>query len=143
DTGLMTAIVRDVSERHRQHAELRHQATHDPLTGLPNRVLLNELLGTLSPDVPAALFMLDLDGFKQVNDTLGHGIGDEVLRALGERLRESLPGKLSDELQVFRLGGDEFAVLVSCYRSRGQLLRLADRIIERIREPVSAGGHRL
>ncbi|HEX7037327.1 MAG TPA: EAL domain-containing protein [Pseudomonadales bacterium] len=139
DTGLMTAIVRDVSERHRQHAALRHQATHDPLTGLPNRVLLNELLDTLSADVPAALFMLDLDGFKQVNDTLGHGIGDEVLRALGERLRESL----SEELQVFRLGGDEFAVLVSCYRSRAQLLRLADRIIERIREPVTAGGHRL
>jgi diguanylate cyclase (GGDEF)-like protein len=83
--------------------------------------------------------MLDLDGFKKVNDTLGHGVGDQVLRALGKRLRQSLPA----EVKVFRLGGDEFAVLVSSYRSRDELGRLADLIIDRIRAPVPASGNQL
>jgi diguanylate cyclase (GGDEF)-like protein/PAS domain S-box-containing protein len=136
---MMTAILRDVSDRHRQQAVLRHQATHDPLTGLPNRTLLNELLQRLPAAAPAALFMLDLDGFKRVNDTLGHGVGDQVLRLLGKRLRQSLPR----ELKVFRLGGDEFAVLVSRYQSRGELRRLAELIIERVRAPVPAGTDQL
>jgi diguanylate cyclase (GGDEF)-like protein/PAS domain S-box-containing protein len=138
--GLVTAIVRDVSERHRQQAVLRHQATHDPLTRLPNRTLLNRMLERLPTEGGrAALFMLDLDGFKSVNDTLGHGVGDEVLRALGKRLRQSLPA----DVKVFRIGGDEFAVLVSRYAGRNELKRLAQQIVDRVRAPVTAGGTEL
>lgn len=137
---LVTVIVRDISERHRQQAVLRHQATHDPLTRLPNRTLLNRLLERLpEKGVRAALFMLDLDGFKKVNDTLGHGVGDEVLRVLGKRLRESLP----DDVRVFRIGGDEFAVLVSRYAGRGELQRVAQQMVERVRAPVTVGDTRL
>lgn len=138
--GLVTAIVRDVRERHRQQAVLRHQATHDPLTRLPNRTLLNHLLERLPESGGrAALFMLDLDGFKSVNDTLGHGTGDAVLRTLGKRLRQSLPA----DVKVFRIGGDEFAVLVSRYAGRSELERLARQIVDRVRAPVEAGGTQL
>ncbi|MEQ8860475.1 MAG: EAL domain-containing protein [Pseudomonadales bacterium] len=138
--GLVTVIVRDVSDRHRQQAVLRHQATHDPLTRLPNRTLLNRLLERLPEQGGrAALFMLDLDGFKSVNDTLGHGTGDEVLRVLGKRLRESLP----QDVKVFRIGGDEFAVLVSRHASRDELQRLAQQIVQRVRAPVEAAGTQL
>ncbi len=133
--GLVTVIVRDVRERHRQQAVLRHQATHDPLTRLPNRTLLNRLLDRLPQGAGrAALFMLDLDGFKSVNDTLGHATGDEVLRILGKRLRESLP----EDVRMFRIGGDEFAVLVARHASHDELLRIARQVLERVREPVTA-----
>lgn len=137
--GLVTVIVRDVTERHRQQAVLRHQATHDQLTRLPNRALLNRLLERLPADSRAALFMLDLDRFKQVNDTLGHGVGDEVLRQLGKRLRHSLP----DDVKVFRIGGDEFAVLIPRYAGRAELVELAQRMVARVRAPVQAGGANL
>ncbi len=137
--GLVTVIVRDVTERHRQQAVLRHQATHDPLSLLPNRVLLNRMLERLPTDSRAALFMLDLDRFKQVNDTLGHGVGDEVLRQLGKRLRHSLP----EDVKVFRIGGDEFAALVPRHAGRAELVELAQRMVAQIRAPVQAGGANL
>ena len=96
-----------------QNAALQHQATHDSLTGLPNRALLHERLAQAvkSADTSGrsvSLVMMDLDRFKEINDTLGHHVGDRLLQAIGERLRKVLWG--SDT--VARLGGDEFALLL-------------------------------
>jgi diguanylate cyclase (GGDEF)-like protein/PAS domain S-box-containing protein len=127
-----TAILRDVTERKQQQALLKHQATHDALTGLPNRVLLGRALESLSATTPAALFMLDLDRFKDVNDTLGHATGDAVLTILGQRLRSALP----ERNLIARIGGDEFAVVVPSYRDISELHALADIVLDRVRAPV-------
>jgi diguanylate cyclase (GGDEF)-like protein/PAS domain S-box-containing protein len=100
-------------ERTRAEADLRYQALHDALTGLPNRVMLNgrlerALRGSVREQAECALLLLDLDRFKEVNDTLGHQVGDNVLRHIGQRLQDGVrPTDL-----VARLGGDEFAVLL-------------------------------
>ncbi|MCY1139167.1 GGDEF domain-containing protein [Actinoplanes sp. Pm04-4] len=90
------------------HDELRHRATHDALTGLANRSLLEQRLGELPAGEPVSVLLVDLDGFKPVNDSYGHHAGDQVLVAVAERLTAWTP---HDGLAV-RLGGDEFAVLV-------------------------------
>ncbi|GAA3256206.1 diguanylate cyclase domain-containing protein [Dactylosporangium siamense] len=115
---LVVAVLAGLLSRgHRNHlrqlgearAELRHQALHDPLTGLGNRNLLEEFTRSgLRPGVRASVLVLDLDGFKAVNDTLGHAAGDELLRVVASRLRaHAREGDL-----VARLGGDEFVVLL-------------------------------
>jgi diguanylate cyclase (GGDEF)-like protein len=116
--------------------QLRHAAFHDPLTGLPNRALFGDrLAGALEragrSGGRVALLTLDLDGFKQVNDTLGHAVGDEVLVAVASRLREQLRGVDT----VARLGGDEFVVLMEA-EADGHAERLADRLITAITAPV-------
>src|SRR5207248_10379376 len=108
--GLLLRTVNSRAEALRQalavqeelQAQLTHRALHDPLTGLGNRALLAERLGG-AVDSPFALMMLDLDGFKDINDTLGHPAGDELLVEVARRLRAVVP----DET-VVRLGGDEF-----------------------------------
>ncbi|MET7424436.1 GGDEF domain-containing protein [Dactylosporangium sp. NPDC005555] len=115
---LVVAVLAGLLSRgHRTHmrqlgearAELRQQALHDPLTGLGNRNLLDEYTRTgLAPGAPASVLVLDLDGFKAVNDTLGHAAGDELLRVVGARLR----AHARDGDLVARLGGDEFVVLL-------------------------------
>jgi diguanylate cyclase (GGDEF)-like protein/PAS domain S-box-containing protein len=132
-----TAILRDITERKQQQALLKHQATHDSLTGLPNRVLLGRALETLRASSPAALFMLDLDRFKDVNDTLGHATGDAVLTILGQRLRSALP----EQNLIARIGGDEFAVVVPHYSNMAQLHALADIVLERVRCPIKTGNN--
>ena len=99
---------RDITESHRLQAELRHQATHDSLTGLANRTLLEQRLRDAAPEAPIAVLLMDLDGFKLVNDNHGHHAGDQVLVSVAERTRAALP----PEATVARLGGDEFAVLL-------------------------------
>jgi diguanylate cyclase (GGDEF)-like protein len=108
-----SAFIHDISERKRLEAELTHQALHDPLTGHANRTLfLDRMAHALSRGErngdPTTVLFLDLDGFKTVNDSLGHGVGDQLLCAVGERLNDCV--RPSDT--IARLGGDEFAVLL-------------------------------
>ncbi len=117
-------------------SRLRHLAMHDPLCGLPNRIFFGERLEAVIDEVragssPAAVFYIDLDHFKDVNDTLGHHIGDELIRNVTLRLSHVLRG---DDL-VARLGGDEFAVLTSIGDDHDALMAVAQRIITAICAP--------
>lgn len=126
---------RDVTERLALEGRLAEMAYRDPLTGLGNRALLHQhlqhLLGRPCHD-PGALLFVDLDDFKSVNDTLGHGAGDDVLRLVGERLRHLVRG---DEL-IVRLGGDEFALVLD-RGSPGAAQVLSERILRVFDSPFS------
>jgi diguanylate cyclase (GGDEF)-like protein/PAS domain S-box-containing protein len=132
---------RDITERVRLEEELSHRAFHDELTGLANRALFRDRLDhalrrSERTSHPVVVFLLDVDYFKQVNDSLGHDAGDRLLRELAARLDRTLrPGDT-----VARLGGDEFAVLLE-ESSEDEALEIAHRILERLRsEPVDCGG---
>jgi len=123
---------------------LRFLAMHDPLCGLPNRIYFGERLETTIAEVRsgggnAAVFCIDLDHFKDVNDTLGHNIGDELIRNVTLRLSNTLRG---GDL-VARLGGDEFAVISQIADEPERVLTLANRIIKAICAPYSVGGHNI
>ncbi len=138
--GYLVVHVQDSSERLATEAELTHRALHDPLTGLPNRVLLvdrlEQSLARLArrPSTVAVLFV-DLDGFKQVNDTWGHAVGDQVLVAVARRLRQlQRPGDTA-----CRFGGDEFVVL--CDGSgRSQADSVAARVHAAMSSPIGLTG---
>ncbi|HEY3519394.1 MAG TPA: EAL domain-containing protein [Gammaproteobacteria bacterium] len=140
EEGLFMAIIRDVSERQAQQRALEHQATHDPLTGLPNRTALARYLGTLLGRASArervALLMLDLSRFKEVNDTLGHDVGDEVLREVARRFSAQLKGHAF----ISRIGGDEFAVVLPGVADHVSVDELARRLIEGLRTPIDSRG---
>ncbi|KVR69020.1 diguanylate cyclase [Burkholderia cepacia] len=134
--GSSVVIIEDVTERRRTEAKMFHWARHDPLTGLPNRRHLREQLGRMLAEqenipeaVPAVIF-LDLDNFKVVNDKLGHGAGDEVLRAVARRLRRIL--RHGENLA--RLGGDEFAIVVE-HATPEATAALAQRVVHSLSEP--------
>ena len=121
---------------------LRYLALHDPLCGLPNRNFFGERLETVIADVkrggaPAAVFYIDLDHFKDVNDTLGHPIGDELIRNVTLRLSHIMRG---DDL-VARLGGDEFAVITAASSDHAALHEIAGRMIATLCAPYSISGH--
>jgi diguanylate cyclase (GGDEF)-like protein len=121
---------------------LRYLALHDPLCGLPNRIFFGERLEAVIADVqnggpPAAVFYIDLDHFKDVNDTLGHPIGDELIRDVTLRLSRTMRG---DDL-VARLGGDEFAVITAASADHATLHEIASRIITTVCAPYSIDGH--
>jgi diguanylate cyclase (GGDEF)-like protein len=125
-------------------SRLRHLAMHDPLCGLPNRVFFGERLEAVIDEVragssPAAVFYIDLDHFKDVNDTLGHPVGDELIRNVTLRLSRTLRG---GDL-VARLGGDEFAVISSIGDDSATMMALAQRLIAAISTPYSVGGHNI
>ena len=128
---LFAALYRIVAGASRR---LRHQALHDALTGLPNRTLLHRRAERdLRGDDPAAMLLIDLDRFKEVNDTLGHDYGDALLVEVAERLGAAL--RRGDTLA--RFGGDEFAVLVAGAPDRAAVVELAGRLQEALRRPFA------
>ncbi len=135
------ATTRDITVRRRLETELLHQAFHDPLTGLANRALFRTTLER-SVEIAAAhrhivaVLLLDLDGFKAVNDTLGHSAGDQVLRIFAERMR----GLVRVEDTLARLGGDEFAILVEPGADPGLV---AKRVVAELSKPVVLDGNLL
>lgn len=141
-TGVL-CIYEDITERKKYQDQLRHQALHDGLTALPNRLLLHDRLeqamriGDRSA-ASFALLLLDVDRFKIVNDTLGHDIGDRLLQEVARRLSESV--RMSDT--VARLGGDEFAVLLPD-TDGADAERIARTIGHVMRRPVTIGQHRI
>lgn len=159
----LVGVIRDITERKRMEEELKrtaaelsrsneelmrsashlqHQATHDSLTGLPNRKLFHDRLSqavewaAINSQFVALLF-LDLDGFKQINDSLGHDIGDLLLKAVAHRLTGCLRG--SDT--VSRLGGDEFTVILPAIPSLQDATRVADKILATLTNPFALEGH--
>lgn len=142
--GGWIATYEDVTERRRIDAHVRHIAHHDAVTGLPNRVLLRERLesalrDTSGADASFAVLLLDLDMFKEVNDTLGHPAGDALLQAVARRLNAAV--RSSDT--VARLGGDEFAILQPLAHGRAQSDLLAERLVNIVKAPFEIDGHRL
>jgi len=131
----LVAVVRDITERKAHQEELRHQASHDPLTDLPNRSLLLERIeralsvGALEGHSVSVL-VLDLDRFKEINDALGHAVGDQLLREVAKRLHAAL----DDGATLARLGGDEFAVLLP-ETSSEQAQRTGWKLIDALKKP--------
>lgn len=137
---LYTAIVRDISERKAQQRKLEHQATHDSLTLLPNRVALTThletVLATANPQPSVALLMLDLCRFKEVNDTLGHNVGDRVLRDVAQRFRE----RLGEQGFIARIGGDEFTVVLDHVADPDAIPEVSQRLSDSLRTPIDVAG---
>lgn len=131
-----TSLEKHLAELSRTRAALHHQATHDWLTGLPNRAHLTAYAETLA-DRALAVLLLDLNGFKQVNDTYGHAAGDQLLRTVGDRLAATLPGPG----MAGRLGGDEFLVLVPDVDGVSAA-SIAQRMRDEIARPIDIGGGR-
>jgi diguanylate cyclase (GGDEF)-like protein/PAS domain S-box-containing protein len=135
--------ARDVTERTGMLQRLRHQATHDELTGLPNRVLAGEeLAGMLRRNGGAstvAVVTLDLDDFKDVNDSLGHAIGDDLLRAVAERIARGL--SFGDV--AARVGGDEFVVVLERAHGEDRVLEVAEGLLEALAQPFVVDGREL
>jgi diguanylate cyclase (GGDEF)-like protein len=126
-----------MAELNASEAQAQHLAIHDVLTGLPNRAMFNGRLDhALARNEPATLLLLDLDRFKSVNDTLGHGAGDLLIREFGERLLGIVRGR---DL-VARLGGDEFGILCSGVMSTDEVATLCQRMTETVRRPFNLVG---
>ncbi|WP_454918896.1 diguanylate cyclase domain-containing protein [Xanthobacter sediminis] len=126
----------EIEERRRVEKQVRHMATHDPLTGLGNRILfmdhLTRAFAQAGQNAHAfALLYIDIDGFKQVNDRYGHAAGDELLCAIAQRLRASL----RDEDFAVRLSGDEFAVIMVDLSDEQAALAEGERLCEQLRQP--------
>jgi diguanylate cyclase (GGDEF)-like protein/PAS domain S-box-containing protein len=136
---IVTASIRDVTDRKLQQDELTYKGLHDSLTGLPNRVLLADRLTCAisglerTPGLCTAVVFLDLDRFKWVNDSLGHDAGDDLLCVVATRLSEAL----RPEDTVARFGGDEFVVLSTRLTGPDEALRLAERLRAAVSVPVS------
>jgi diguanylate cyclase (GGDEF)-like protein/PAS domain S-box-containing protein len=136
-SGRILIVARDISHQKQSEERALWMATHDPLTGLPNRVVLQENLDRLSTGSQAgcALLVLDVDDFKLINDTLGHDAGDGLLCAFAERLGRAIrPGDL-----VARLGGDEFAVVLRA-TSEQEVEAAGDKIFAQLRKPFAHAG---
>lgn len=135
--------IRDLTERHRNEAKITHMAHHDALTDLPNRVLLAERLQQAliraSKNGTVAVLCLDLDRFKEVNDALGHTVGDTLLKAVADRLR----GCVRETDTIARMGGDEFVVLQNSTAQPLDATSLATRIVEALGAPFIVQEHQM
>ncbi len=135
-------MMNDITEQRQQQETIRHLAFHDALTGLPNRVLLSErlnqaLVSCHRSGTRGSLMILDLDRFKDINDTLGHSMGDLLLKGVAERLNTLL--RKSDT--VSRMGGDEFVILFPLVNHPDGVSVVAGKIVEAFREPFVCDGH--
>jgi diguanylate cyclase (GGDEF)-like protein/PAS domain S-box-containing protein len=141
---LFTCMIRDMTERKLAEETMRQLADHDPVTGLANRLLLTDRLTLALANADRdqqklAVLMLDLDGFSNVNHTLGHGVGDQLLKAVGGRLSSLLRGGDT----VARVGGDEFMLLLPGIREEEHVDKIAQKVLRALREPFLLSGHEL
>ncbi len=137
----LSAVARDISDLKQAQSQMLHLATHDYLTGLPNRLLLYDRLEQALArhrryGQPVALLFVDLDSFKPVNDEFGHHVGDAVLVAVADRMHDVI----RETDTAARLGGDEFAVLIEGIADLDLLERIAERLIAAISDPVAVEG---
>ena len=141
--GGWVATHADITEKRRAQAQIAHMARHDALTALPNRVLfrttVEEALNREGGSGELAIFCLDLDRFKAVNDALGHPVGDGLLREVSLRLRNCI----DPDAMVARLGGDEFAILHPGLQDPTAAAAIAERVIESLSQPYEIEGHRV
>ena len=138
----LVATFRDVTEQRNLERQLSHRAFHDELTGLANRALFldrmdHALRVTRPEDDPVVVLFVDLDDFKSVNDALGHGVGDQMLRSIADRIRQ-VAGTGDTPA---RLGGDEFALLLEDRGGVDRALDVAEGLLEALRQPVSLAGY--
>lgn len=143
-TRSFTIMVQDISERHTFESKLAYMATHDALTGLPNRTLFNDrleqaLAHASRNDRLVALMFLDLDRFKNINDTLGHDIGDLLLKAVAERLKACV--RADDTLA--RLGGDELTLIMDDLDHVDSATIVAQKILFALEQPFHLAGHEI
>ena len=138
DDGSVIAIGYDVTEQKEAQSLIRHQATHDPLTDLPNRTFFFQLLDEeillhtqTSTQGKMAICMLDLDHFKKINDTFGHDLGDHFLIEISRRIQYSI----REQDRVCRLGGDEFAIFLNHIHDLHEARVVATRLLERVQQP--------
>jgi len=151
DPDRICGTIQDITDRRRAEDQIRQLAYYDPLTALPNRRMLEEHLeGVLAgaDGEKIALMIVDLDRFKRVNDTLGYGGGDELLRAVARRLHqcvESVAGRSggAGSLTIARIGSDEFAVVLDDVRSLEEVATVARKVLESMREPFLIEGKSL
>lgn len=139
-----TMIMRDITERKRYEETIKYQAFYDSLTGLPNRLLLKERIAIeISHCKQAgnklAVMFLDLDRFKLINDTLGHDIGDKLLKETAKKLQMCV----AKDATIARIGGDEFVILLPGLVHEGNVGQIASKILEIIRQPVIIDDHEL
>ncbi|HJS87028.1 MAG TPA: EAL domain-containing protein [Acetobacteraceae bacterium] len=141
--GGWVATYEDATERYRSREKILFMASHDTLTGLPNRLLfserLDEAFASAETQKRFALLFIDLDHFKSVNDTLGHPVGDRLLHAVAQRLASC--ARAADT--IARLGGDEFATLLTDLHQVSDAAAYAERVIELVRAPFTIHGHRI
>ena len=138
------SVSRDISERKNVEDQIEHQAYHDALTGLPNRRLFRDRLTVAlaharRTNTPLAVMFLDLDRFKAVNDSLGHSLGDELLKTVALRLKAAL----RQEDSIARMGGDEFTILLSNLKSAEDAAKIGQKILDVVAQPVRVEGHEL
>ncbi len=152
ELGLLARSFREMQDRinahisqlHESQRDIVHLARHDALTGLANRLLLHDRLehaiaGSQRAGRKVALIFIDLDRFKPINDTLGHAVGDEVLKAVAHRLKNMV----READTVARLGGDEFVILIESFEDPRQVGLIAQKVVDSFRLPLKISGHEI
>jgi len=138
------AIMHDISERKQYEEKIKYQANHDPLTDLPNRSLLEDRLeqaifrAERKKEIVAVILM-DLDNFKKINDSLGHNIGDQLLKEVAERLKQNV--RATDT--VARFGGDEFVIILEDLKDTTDALNISENLFDKFEQPFNIKGHEL